>query len=54
MLETTFNTFTSLTGILIKGDTSAGVFLLIFPAILKKLCKTAASKEYVIEVAGSD
>ena len=54
MLETPFNTFTSLAGTLVKGDTSTGVFLLIFPAILKKTLQAAASTEYVIGVADSD
>ena len=37
MLETLFNKFTRLTVTLVKGDTGAGVFLLLFPATLKKL-----------------
>ena len=36
MLETLFNKSAGLTATLVKGDTSTGVFLLMFPAILKK------------------
>ena len=39
VFETLFNKFAGLTATLLKRDTSTGVSLIIFPAILKNLCE---------------
>ena len=54
MPETLFNKSADPTATLVKGDISAGIFLLTFPTILKKNLGTAASQKYVIGVTDSD